>query len=262
LLTSDKLEGIVQVALDGFYKRRLAQFETLKLKEILQSKNPYLFRAMGINDPPKLIDAILSAFLSSSDEGKFGDAFFEPVAISVSGGRKSITPMVDFELDVEGVTRAYEVKSGPNVFNGRSLMRQIQAFEECRRRIPSKAFEAVVAYGYGTISAQPKGKRNFRAVSGQAFWEEISGDPELYKKIFAVLAKKADEHAGAYLKAYGELENRLINEFKSEFATADGLIDWDKLLTLNSGKKAPKIPKEPKQRKPRAARAVPKPDTI
>lgn len=254
----------MQAALEDFYKRRLAQFDRLNLKVILKRKNPYLFRAMGINEPRKLVDAVLAAYLSSSDEGIFGDAFFEPVAIGVSGGRKSITDSVDFELEHNGMTRAYAVKSGLSVFNAQSLGRQIQAFEECSRRLRGKGFEAIVGYAYGIRrSTPPTGKRNFRAVAGQEFWEEISGDPDTYKKIFAVLAKKADEHGDEYQKAYTGLVNKLLGEFQAEFVTTDGQIDWDKLLTLNSGKKAPRIPKEPKQRKPRgAARAIPKTESI
>ena len=215
---------------------------------MLKGKNPYLFRAIGINDPRKLIDAVLSAYLSSSDEGKFGDAFFEPVAAGVSGGRKSITDSVDVELEVNNVTRAYAVKSGLSVFNGQSRRRQIQAFEECRRRLPGKAFEAIVGYGYGNRVSPPKGEKNFRETSGQAFWEELSGDPDLFRKLLTIVGKKADEHAAIYDKAFGEITSKFVEQFQADFATADGRIDWDKLLEFNSGKKKPRPPKEKKSK--------------
>ena len=246
----------MQAALEDFYKRRLALFDKLNLKKIFKRKNPYLFRAIGINGPQELIDAVLAAYLSSSDEGIFGNAFFEPVAIGVSRGRKSITDSVDFELEVDGAIRAYAVKSGLSVFNNQSLRRQIQAFDECRRRLPGRSFEAVVGYAYGCRSAPPTVKRNFRAVAGQAFWEEISGDPDLYKKIFALLAKSADEHSAEYQKAHAGLVNKLMAEFEAEFATAAKQIDWDKLLALNSGKKAPR------QSKPRRPKTSKIPDAL
>jgi hypothetical protein len=246
LLTQEQLEEIVQRALDQFYNRRLASFENLDLKTVLKGKNPYLFRAMGIKEPKKLVDSILAAYLSSSDEGKFGDAFFEPVAMEVSGGRKSLTDSVDIEIDIGANTRAYAVKSGLSVFNGQSRKRQIQSFEECRRRLPGRAFEAIVGYGYGNRESPPRGSKNFREVSGQAFWEELSGDPELYKKLLAIVGKKADEHAIAYEKAFAAVAEKFMNEFQADFAMPDGQIDWEKLLTFNSAKKAPKQPKAKK----------------
>jgi hypothetical protein len=252
LLTAEQLEHVIQSALGEFYRRRLEQFNDLNIRKIIKGKNPYLFRAIGINAPQKFIDSILSAYLSSSDEGFFGDSFFEAAAIGISTGRKSISDSVDFELEIEGLLRAYAVKSGPKVFNGQSRRKQIQAFEEARRRMQGRPFEAIVGYGYGQRCAPPKGKKNFREVSGQAFWEEISGDPEMYKSIFALLAKKVDEHGEVYKKAYGELVAKLTNEFMSEFATADGQIDWDKLLAFNSGKKPLR---QAASRRPRVRRA-------
>jgi hypothetical protein len=239
---------VVQTALDQFYKRRLERLNQLKISQILQRKNPYLYRAMGIAEPQQLVKALVSAYLSSSDEGVFGDALFEPIAIGISGGRKSITDSVDFELEVEGVTRAYAVKSGLSVFNAQSRRRQIQAFEECRRRLPGRAFEAVVGYGYGKRATPPRGNKNFREVSGQAFWEEISGDPDLYKKIFDLLAIQADLQEEPYGKVFADAMNRFVEEFQHEFATPDGKIDWNKVLTCNSGKKAPKQPRKSKSK--------------
>jgi len=235
---------VVHAALDQFYRRRLASFDRLNLKKVLQRKNPYLFRAIGINDPKRFVSALLSAYFSSSDEGIFGDAFFEPVALGISRGRKSITDSVDIELDIGKTTRAYAVKSGLSVFNGQSRRRQIQAFEECRRRLPRQAFEAIVGYGYGQRASPPRGKKNFREISGQAFWEEISGDPELYKKLLTMIGKKADEHAAAYEKSFATVGKKFVEEFEAEFATPDGKIDWDKLLLFNSGKRLPRQSKK------------------
>jgi hypothetical protein len=258
LLTQEQLEEIVQRALDQFYNRRLASFEKLNIRGVLTRKNPYMFRAIGINNPRKLVEAILSAYLSSSDEGIFGNAFFEPVAKDVSGGRKSMTDSVDIELESGNVTRAYAVKSGLAVFNNNSLRRQIDAFEECRRRLTGRAFEAVVGYGYGRKSVLPsKGKKNFREVSGQAFWEEISGDPDLYKKLLVLVGKKADEHAAEYEKAFATATDKLVEEFEADFATTDGQIDWDKVLVFNSSKKEPKQPKVKKVKQAEAVKLEP-----
>jgi hypothetical protein len=106
----------------------------------------------------------------------------------------------------------------------------------------------VVGYGYGKRTTPSKGNKNFREVSGQAFWEEISGDPDLYKKIFNLLAIQADLQEEAYRKAFVDAMNRFAREFQNEFATPDGKIDWNKVLTCNSGKKTPKPPTKPKSK--------------
>lgn len=66
--------------LGKLYGRRFAALEGLKLTKLL-NKNPYLYRAVGLNDPAKLIEQMLVAFISSSDETIFGNEFFEPLAL-------------------------------------------------------------------------------------------------------------------------------------------------------------------------------------
>jgi Type II restriction endonuclease EcoO109I len=237
---SKKLAKIVSEALDKFRQRRLDSFEKLDLKNLLQRKNPYLFRAIGVDNPRKLIGALLAAYLSSSDEGIFGDAFFETVALRISGRKKSMTNSVDFELYAGQAVRAYAVKSGPKAFNAGSRRDQVSAFDECRQRLPGLAFEPVVGYGYGRRLSPPTRKKRFREVSGQAFWEEISDDPDLYRRIFLPLAEKADQHRDAYREAHKRAIIKFVREFRQEFGTADGQTDWDKVLILNSGKLAGK----------------------
>jgi len=58
----------------------MQRIQQLKLREFLSKKNPYLFRAIGTEKASEIVEDILKAFISSSDEGMFGDAFFEPIA--------------------------------------------------------------------------------------------------------------------------------------------------------------------------------------
>ena len=90
MMDSKQLELIVSKCLDNFYSRRIKKLSSLNLKDTIKRKNPYLFRAIGTATGEELVKQLLSAYMSSSDEGIFGDAFFEPLVKEVSGG--SIAP--------------------------------------------------------------------------------------------------------------------------------------------------------------------------
>ncbi|HEX3153005.1 MAG TPA: hypothetical protein VHV32_00180 [Candidatus Angelobacter sp.] len=52
--------------------------------------------------------------------------------------------------------------------------------------------------------------------------------------------KKADQHRDAYREAHKRAIVKFVKQFRQEFGTADGQIDWGKVLVLNSGKPAGK----------------------
>jgi hypothetical protein len=225
--------------LDEFYKRRTDKLSKLKLKTVLKRKNPYLYRALGYGTAPEIVGEILNAFITSSDEGIFGDAFFEQVAVAVSGGTKSLTDSVDLEIHADSGIKAFAVKSGTAVFNSQSKARQNQAFEECRRRLSKLRthFEAVVGYAYGSKNPGMT-KYTFREVAGQAFWEELTGDPEFYLKLINLMGTKPQEHRQQFDEIYNAALNRFVRDFIADFCLEDGRIDWVKLVRFNSAKKA------------------------
>ena len=118
------LEGKVAELLDDFYRRRTAKINELKLLNVLRRKNPYLFKALGIGKASEIVEGILAATVSSSDETLFGDAFFEPLAKFVSGGTVAPSEGVDVAIETDDTYRAIAVKSGPSVFNAQSRKRQ------------------------------------------------------------------------------------------------------------------------------------------
>ena len=69
------LEKLIESSLNDFYKSRLQRLDKLKLKTILRRKNPYLFKALNTEKASDLIEKILYAYISSSDETIFGDKF-------------------------------------------------------------------------------------------------------------------------------------------------------------------------------------------
>ena len=81
----EKAVQAIQTALEEFYKSLTKKLENISVKKILKKKNPYLYRAKGIQDAARIVDSILSAYISSSEETIFGNAFFEPLAALVHG---------------------------------------------------------------------------------------------------------------------------------------------------------------------------------
>lgn len=119
----------VAKCIEGFYNALIGSLDNLKLNNVLQRKNPYLFRIKGINNAAEIVNSLLSAHVSSSEETIFGNEFFEPIAVFVSGGNnKAIAEGIDIKIETEDTIYAIAVKSGTNVFNAASRKKQEQNF--------------------------------------------------------------------------------------------------------------------------------------
>lgn len=229
----------VGVALTNFYTALTNTLDKISIDKILKRKNPYLYRAKGISSAGQIVSGILSAYVSSSEETLFGNCFFEPIAVVVSGGQKAVTEGVDITVDKDNVIYSIAVKSGTSVFNADSRKRQEQNFQSAQKRAQQarKAFLPVVGYGYGKKQIK-KGKEKFyQELAGKDFWEWLSGDPDFYTKIITYMGTRPDEYAKEFDEAYSKAENRLIREFTIKYCKEDGSIDWDALIKFNSGSK-------------------------
>lgn len=231
------LEQKIAELLDAFYHRRIEKITTLRLKHTLKRKNPYLYRAIGVQKASEIVEGLLMAYMSSSDEGIFGDAFFEPLAKYVSRGVVSPSEGVDVAVETDAVYKALAVKSGPSVFNAQSRRRQIDDFRALENRLRKlhKHFDAVVGYAYGNKQQRPTANPPFRELAGQAFWTEITGDDDFYLKIIRLMKDKPQEHLMEYQTAWNAALNRFTLEFITDFCNDNGTIDWEKLVEFNSG---------------------------
>ena len=128
----DEKEVVQAIAksLEIFYSTLIEKIDTLDIKKVMKRKNPYLYRAKAMENASEIVESVLSAFVTSSEETIFGNCFFEPIAIAVSGGNKALAEGIDLMIqDAEGNTiYAIAVKSGPSVFNADSKKRQEQNF--------------------------------------------------------------------------------------------------------------------------------------
>ncbi len=234
-----QLNDAVQTRLNEFYARRIAKLSTLQLKRTLRRKNPFLFKAVGLLDANEIIERLLNDFMSSSDETIFGDAFFEPLAKDLGNGSPSPTEGVDIVIETDTAYKAIAVKSGPSVFNAQSRRRQNQEFQALRSRMMKlqKHFEAIVGYSYGRKNSDPNENKIFKELSGQVFWSELTGDPDCYIKIIESMRSLPSQHKELFNEEWAKAKNRFSKEFITDFCDDDGMINWNRLLKFNSGKK-------------------------
>ena len=246
-MTDEELQAKVAALLNAFYAKRLSKLRDISIARICK-KNPYLFRAVGVEDASEIVENVLQAFLSSSEETIFGNDFFEPLAIAACQGRdghKSGVKGVDIEVTAADKHTAFAVKSATNAQNADAQVKQNDQFVAMQRTLKTsgglagKEFDAVIAYSYGRATGAPQGTI-YRRLAGQAFWEELTGDSEFYKKIIDAMGDLPESHRAIYTTERALLKNRLVQEFSLNFLTPQNRIDWNKLLEFNSGRNAPR----------------------
>ncbi len=208
---------------------------------MLARKNPYLFKAKYIETAHDLVKQLLDAYLSSQEETIFGD-FLEALSILVCsltyGGRKSTTEGIDLDFDRDGIRYIVSIKSGPNWGNASQIKKMREHFKQARRIYgQNKHLVAVNGCCYGRDSKPEKG--DYQKVCGQAFWELISGDPDMYQEIIEPLGHQAKIRNEEFVSAYSRVINRFSANFISEYCKTDGSIDWNKLVAYNSSKTKP-----------------------
>lgn len=223
-----------------FHDRRISSLERLSLKRLL-SKNPYLFKAKHITTAGQLMDGLLDAFLSSSEEKLFGD-FLEGLAVYVAGqtcdGHKSASQGIDLEFANKGTYYLVSIKSGPNWGNASQHAKLAQDLRNGVIRV-RQAWSTVnvqpvlgICYGKTRTSYQ---KAGYLKVVGQNFWYLISENRDLYTDIIEPIGYRAREHNEAFHAERARVANRFTRQFIADFCDTNGDIDWVRLVEFNSG---------------------------
>ena len=227
-----------------FHQRKLKSLSELKLEKLL-TKNPYLFRAKNITTPGELIDDLLNAFLSSSEEKFFGD-FLEGLAVFVaeqtSGGHKSTAQGVDLEFINNATHYVISIKSGPSWGNSSQQDKLEQDLKTAVARLKqshrSLNIQPVLGICYG--KTKTAFLRGYMKIVGQNFWHLISENPNLYTDIVGPVGYQSKKHNDDFLLQRGGIASLLTNELFQQFCDhSTGLIDWVKLIQFNSGNYKP-----------------------
>ncbi len=238
--TRELIQKYINDNIDSFHTNRVARLKSLRLKDVLEKKNPYLFRAKNINSATDLVNAVLDARLSSSEEGMFG-GFLEGLAIYVAeitcGGRKSAANGIDIELTKNNIRYLIAVKSGKNWGNSGQHAKLKDNFRTAVRILRQDRhvgeIQTTLGICYGRFTTINTGE--FLHVGGQSFWHLISDDPNLYIDLIEPLGYKAEEHDKFFKEEIANLYNRCIREFTNDFCESSGAINWPRLVKFVSG---------------------------
>lgn len=242
-LAESELFAHIEETIPDFHAARLASLGGLKLHKLLRRKNPYLFRAKNVLVASDLVREFMAAHLSSQEEGIFG-SFLEQLAIYVAKklwrGAKSPGEGLDLDVTIRGQRCLIVIKSGPNWGNSGQIKNMREDFKKALKRLRTNAraqpITCVNGCCYGRAAMENRG--DYMLLAGQAFWEFLTGDADLYRRIIVPIGHRAREHNEQFAEEYAKVLNRFTEQFVVDFCNPDGSIDWDKLLVFNSGKGA------------------------
>lgn len=234
-----KMETFVRDNIGSFHEARIKNLQSLKLKTLLQNKNPYLFRAKSLNSAADLVDALLEARLSSSEEGSFGK-FLEDlatfVAMETGGGQKSPANGIDIDLTRRGVRYLISVKSGKNWGNSSQhktlKLHFMDAVKIIRQSKHVGQLQPTLGICYGRFKTINNGL--YLHIGGQSFWHLLSDSPDFYTDIVEPLAFDAEKHDEHFKEEKSNTFNRMTREFTIEFCDQAGAIQWSKLVEFVS----------------------------
>ncbi|MHB8776637.1 MAG: PmeII family type II restriction endonuclease [Anaerolineales bacterium] len=220
-----------------FHQRKLKSLSDLKLEKLL-TKNPYLFRAKNLTTASELIDDLLNAFLSSSEEKLFGD-FLEGLAVFVaeqtSGRHKSTAQGVDLEFMNNNTHYVVSIKSGPNWGNSSQQDKLEQDLKTSVARLKQSKHSLNVQPVLGICYGKTKTTflRGYMKIVGQKFWCLISENPDIYTDIVGPIGYEAKKHNDDFLSKRNGIANLLTSQFINDFCDSKtGLIDCGKTYSI------------------------------
>ena len=238
-LNLDSVQEYVNENIGGFHQGRIDSLRDLDIGQMLK-KNPYLYRAKNVLTASDMVSGTMDAFLSSSEEQRFG-VFLEGLALFVArqttDGFDPGEPGVDLEFVKDGIYWVVQIKSGPNWGNSsqqnqleQDLANRVRFLQAAR---PGEDIRAMLGICYGKVRTSHI--RGYLKIVGQNFWYFISENPKLYQEIVEPIGYRAKEHNEEYEVGKAQAANRLIRDFVEEYCEPSGAIDWPKLIEATCG---------------------------
>ncbi len=229
-LDHDRARRIVDEFERTVSKPVLERLAGLRMKAIIRYKNPYLYRASGIETCEDIVRRAFQDYVSASLEGDFGK-FFESVARIVSGGVKpGLGGEVDLDIRSGEVATLYAIKSGPKGFNSSSFAKARDDLNSAERRLrqDNVRTEKKVAFAYGR--KKTSFKDGIERLASKDFWASVSGRDDFYRCLLSICAVLAPLYQADIEAPY----QRLLDEAHELFCD-ESMVNWDRVLRLVSG---------------------------
>ena len=244
-ITDAEITAYIEENLLPLHTKKLKKLAKLTLKEILERKNPYLFKAKHVTTASEFIQSVLGAFLSSQEETQFG-GFLEGLAIyicaKVYDGHKSSATGMDLEFERRNILYIVSIKSGPNWGNAGQIEKLRTNFGKAKRILNTNTSKKNIVAVNGCLYGRelPEDRGDYLKMCGQRFWEFISGSKTLYTDIIGPLGSRAKERKEEFEIELAKVTNRLTKEFLDNFCLPDGTIQWKEIVEFNSSIIPPK----------------------
>jgi len=215
----------------------------LRLSDIYSNSNPYLLRIGPFMTPRERVEAALGAHLAANEESMLGEVlkdlaiFLCQQAYGVHG--KSSAEGIDLEFENDNIRYLIAIKSGPNWGNSSQIKKMQDNFRQAMRifRQGNKSRQIICINGccYGAQRLSNEDRGNYRKLCGQRFWEFITGDAGIYKRIIEPIGEKARERNEAFHSQREKVVDSFTDEFRAAFCDQTNSIQWPKIVELASG---------------------------
>lgn len=219
-------EPEIHSAVEDFAKWMQNKIADIQPHHLIE-KNPFLFRARAPENAEQLADRLIDAFLSSSEETRFG-GILEDIAVSVckaaKDGMKSSSEGIDLEFDESGTRTIVQIKSGVNWGNASQRKRLVSDFQAATKRLRQGGVTSQCVEG---ICYGPSGTKDLGShlkIVGNDFWFAISGWADAGKAVLKVIEHHA---ANGLADARDVARQKMVEYFqRTGCVVRESRIEW------------------------------------
>ena len=225
-------EPDIHASISDFAEWMQNKVATIKPYQLIV-KNPYLFRARAPQTANQLAARLIDAFLSSSEETRFGD-ILESTAIAIcreaKGGWKSSADGIDLEYDEGGTRTIMQIKSGTNWGNSSQRKKLVSDFQSAVRTL--RQGQGVQVRCVEGICYGPSGLKDYGShirLVGNTFWQDISGWLDTGRAVLRIVEHHA---ANGLTEVIATARASVVDYLQRAGATTHGDVNWDRLYDL------------------------------